>query len=60
MNTELKKTPESIWVTTPTIDSIRAALLNLENAGIATDTPLNIVHLANAPGTFVFEKLKEA
>lgn len=52
------KVSTSEWVTSPTIDSIRAALLRMEHAGVGKDVPLNIVHLANAPGTFVFEELK--
>jgi len=53
------KVSTSEWVTVPTIESIRAALLKMEGAGIASDTPLNIAHLANSPGTFVFEELRK-
>ena len=58
MNTNLIKVSTSEWVTVPTIESVRAALLKMENAGISPDAPLNIVHLSNAPGTFVFEELR--
>lgn len=57
MSTNLFKVSTSEWVTVPTIESVRAALLKMENAGISLDAPLNIVHLSNAPGTFVFEEL---
>lgn len=51
------KNTTSEYVTVPTINSIKDALLRMEHRGVGGDVPLNIVHLANAPGTFVFEEL---
>ncbi len=53
------KNTTSEWITVPTINSIRTALLNMEHSGVGGDVPLNIVHLTNAPGTFVFEELNK-
>lgn len=51
------KNTTSEYVTVPTINSIKDALLRMERRGVGGDVPLNIVHLTNAPGTFVFEEL---